>query len=85
MPLSPDQIKEMEQISIRTIENYAGCLKAFREVKATMTTREVAKFLGMSREWVQKNKTLLQGQRSNKRGDLKFNTERILQYKLQQQ
>lgn len=73
---------QVRNIALETFEYCMDCINYFKEEHPTMKTKEVAKYLGMSKEWVQKNKVVLGGKRSNKRGDLRFRTDKILDYKL---
>lgn len=73
---------EVEQIVDRKLSFYSDTIRHFLDENPTMTTKEVAKFLGMSKEWVQKHKEQLGGKRANRRGDLRFRTDTILDYKL---
>jgi len=51
------------------------------QLKPTMTTKEVCKFLNVERHWLSKNRHLFNGKVINKRGDLNFEASKVVTYK----
>lgn len=59
-------------------------IRGFKElisITPELTTKQACKMLGCERHWLSKNKHLFGGYVVNKRGDLKFPTNKILEYK----
>ncbi|WP_300441379.1 hypothetical protein [Christiangramia sp.] len=73
-----DIIKIIEEV----FENYKINISSVVSFKPRMTTKEVAKYLKRSDDWVRNHKNLFDPRRENGRGDYSFSTSDVVNYKL---
>lgn len=76
---------QVRDIALETYEYCMECINHFKSEHPTMTTIEVARFFNRGRDWVISRRNELGGYRINKRGDLRFKTDKVLDYKLKKQ
>ena len=79
MSITAEQIREIS--SEVYWEHNHRIINGLIELKPTMTTKEVCKYLGCERHWLSRNRNLFGGTVINKRGDLNFDATKVVAYK----
>lgn len=65
----------------KIVRNELGVFRVLVGLHPEVKTDEACEMLNCSRPWLTKNKHLFNGRIINRRGDLRFSTTKIIQYK----
>lgn len=71
---------EVRNIALEVVKENNDINRALLELVPTLSTKQACKLLKCGRKWLYRNKHLFGGQRVSKRGDLKFETIKIMRY-----
>lgn len=74
--------KEVREIALSVyMEHNEEIINGLVRLIPQMTTKEVVQYLGVSRQWISKNRDIFNGRVVNRRGDLRFPTAKVVEYK----